>query len=218
MRRWRAPGSRRSTSRLSPLPFAGRGWGERWRKCAAWAFLPPSLRARPRDRVRRTRGGMGDVGTRRRCRARGCSALAAFHASARPRLAPCPPGNADYPPFYQDAGLFERAIAKVADYPPSNEKLTGITVPHHLLADRLVALGFQAASGFSYKRIVILTPDHFRKADKPFATTRARLRDVRRQGRRPTQPRSRSCCGRRLDRRVLPVRPGSRHPRACCLS
>jgi AmmeMemoRadiSam system protein B len=85
--------------------------------------------------------------------------------------APCPPGNADYPRFYQDVSLFERAIAKVEDYPPSNEKLTGITVPHHLLADRLVALGFKAAAGFSYKRIVILTPDHFRKADKPFATT-----------------------------------------------
>jgi poly-gamma-glutamate synthesis protein (capsule biosynthesis protein) len=93
--------------------------------------------------------------------------------TALPALAaaPCPPGNADYPPFYQSAGLFDGAIAKVADYPPSNEKLTGITVPHHLLADRLVALGFQAASDFSYRRIVILTPDHFRKTDKPFATT-----------------------------------------------
>jgi AmmeMemoRadiSam system protein B len=91
----------------------------------------------------------------------------------RPALAavPCPPGDADYPPFYQDAELFEHAVEKVAGYPASNEKLTGITVPHHLLADRLVALGFKAASGFSYKRIVILTPDHFRGTDKPFATT-----------------------------------------------
>ena len=85
--------------------------------------------------------------------------------------APCPPGTADYPPFYQSADLVDSAIAKVADYPASTEKLTGITVPHHLLADRLVALGFKAASGFSYKRIVILTPDHFRGTQKPFATT-----------------------------------------------
>ena len=86
--------------------------------------------------------------------------------------APCPPGDSDYPPFYSSSDLFDRAIEKVADYPPSNIRLSGITVPHHLLADRLVALGFRAASGQSYKRIVILTPDHFRKADKPFATTR----------------------------------------------
>ena len=86
--------------------------------------------------------------------------------------AACPPGDADYPLFYDSADLFDRAIDKVRDYPPSNVRLTGITVPHHLLADRLVALGFKAASGQSYKRIVILTPDHFRKTDKPFATTR----------------------------------------------
>ena len=92
----------------------------------------------------------------------------ASHALA----AACPPGDADYPRFYDSSDLFDRAIDKVADYPPSNVRLTGITVPHHLLADRLVALGFRAASGQSYKRIVILTPDHFRKTDKPFATTR----------------------------------------------
>ena len=86
--------------------------------------------------------------------------------------ATCPPGDADYPLFYDSADLFDRAIDKVRDYPASNVRLTGITVPHHLLADRLVALGFKAASGQSYKRIIILTPDHFRKTDKPFATTR----------------------------------------------
>jgi poly-gamma-glutamate synthesis protein (capsule biosynthesis protein) len=99
--------------------------------------------------------------------------LAALLPSWAPALAaaPCPPGDGDYPPFYSSSDLFDRAIAGVADYPPSNIRLTGITVPHHLLADRLVALGFRAASGQSYKRIVILTPDHFRKTDRPFATT-----------------------------------------------
>lgn len=92
--------------------------------------------------------------------------------------APCPPGDADYPPFYRDAEPFDGAIAKAADYPASTEKLTGITVPHHMLADRLVALGFKAASGFSYKRIVILTPDHFRGTEKPFATTMRGFEDV----------------------------------------
>jgi AmmeMemoRadiSam system protein B len=107
-------------------------------------------------------------------------ALALSTHFALPALAavPCPAGDADYPPFYQSADLFEHAVETVADYPASNEKLTGITVPHHLLADRLVALGFKAASGFSYKRIVILTPDHFRGTEKPFATTVRGFDDV----------------------------------------
>lgn len=96
----------------------------------------------------------------------------------------CPSGDTDYPAFYRSDDVFAGAIAKVADYPPSNERLTGITVPHHLLADRLVALGFKAASGFSYKRIVILSPDHFRMADRPFATTRRGFETV--EGRVPT--------------------------------
>ncbi|RJT40278.1 AmmeMemoRadiSam system protein B [Mesorhizobium waimense] len=95
--------------------------------------------------------------------------LTALAARAQP--VPCPPGNANLPSFYDDATLFRDAIAKVADVEPSNQRLTGIIVPHHLLAADLVALGFHAASGFRYKRIVILSPDHFHKTRKLFATT-----------------------------------------------
>lgn len=84
----------------------------------------------------------------------------------------CPTDGQDFPRFYQEAGPFEHAFETAADYAPSNVRLTGITVPHHLLADELVALGFKAASGFRYKRIIIISPDHFRQTDKPFATTR----------------------------------------------
>lgn len=83
----------------------------------------------------------------------------------------CPPGNENFPQFYDDAALFRDAIAAVANVEPSNQRLTGITVPHHLLTADLVALGFHAASGFRYKRIVILSPDHFHKTQKLFATT-----------------------------------------------
>jgi AmmeMemoRadiSam system protein B len=94
------------------------------------------------------------------------------HASINGRTAPaCPPGDQNYPRFYSDSAQFEKAIASAAGFDPSNEKLSGVVVPHHLLAAHLIATGFKAASGFSYKRIVILTPDHFRRADKPFATT-----------------------------------------------
>jgi len=83
----------------------------------------------------------------------------------------CPPGTENFPTFYDDATLFKDAIASVATVRPSNQRLTGITVPHHLLAADLVALGFHAASGFRYKRIVILSPDHFHKTHKLYATT-----------------------------------------------
>lgn len=102
--------------------------------------------------------------------------LAAAGAQAAPPQ--CPPGDGDYPEFYQDAGLFEAAIGKVGGVKPSSVKLSGVTVPHHLLADRLVALGLRKASGFGYRRIVILSPDHFRRATKPFATTSRGFRTV----------------------------------------
>lgn len=90
----------------------------------------------------------------------------------------CPPDNENFRAFYTDPAPFLAAIAKAESYPPSNEKLSGITVPHHLIADHLVALGFRAASGFRYKRVVILSPDHFFEAQKPFATATRGFDDV----------------------------------------
>lgn len=105
-------------------------------------------------------------------------AVGAADARAAAVSPDCPAQGEDFPTFYPDAGLFEAAIAKVAGHEPSNVKLSGVTVPHHLLADRLVALGMKTASGFDYKRIVILSPDHFRRATKPFATTTRGFRTV----------------------------------------
>lgn len=51
------------------------------------------------------------------------------------------------------------------------DKVTGITVPHHLLAADLIARGFWAASRGDYERIIILAPDHFRRVTGAFATT-----------------------------------------------
>ncbi len=94
--------------------------------------------------------------------------LAIGAASASPR---CPPGDENFPRFGNDPALFRGAIDKVTGFEPTAQKLTGIVVPHHLLADRLVALGFRAASAHSYRRIVILSPDHFRRTAKMFATS-----------------------------------------------
>ena len=56
--------------------------------------------------------------------------------------------------------------------PPAG--VTGITVPHHLLAADLIARGFWAASAGQYDRIIVISPDHFHKVAKPFGTTRNR--------------------------------------------
>ena len=92
---------------------------------------------------------------------------------ARPAQADnaCPAGDAPFPAMYRDPAPFQEAIVSADKHEPANEKLSGIIVPHHLVADDLIALGFRAASGSRYQRIVLLSPDHFRKSEKPFATT-----------------------------------------------
>lgn len=60
--------------------------------------------------------------------------------------------------------------------PPAG--VTGITVPHHLLAVNLIARGFWAASAGHYTRIILISPDHFRKVGKAFGTTREDLKTV----------------------------------------
>lgn len=97
-------------------------------------------------------------------------AFALFTASAAD--AACPAGDGPFPALYPDAALFDAPIAGEAATEPFEERLSGITVPHHLLAADLVARGFQAASAGRYERVVLLSPDHFRGAERPFATTR----------------------------------------------
>lgn len=91
-----------------------------------------------------------------------CPAFASAH---------CPEAGKNHAALYPDAGRFLDAIAGERDFPASPTRLTGITVPHHLVAGHLIARGFRAASGFSYDRVIVLTPDHFSRAAKPFATT-----------------------------------------------
>src|SRR5690606_16808126 len=83
----------------------------------------------------------------------------------------CLDGDGYHASLYAEAGLFEEAIAREAAYPPSQSRITGITAPHHLVAAHLIARGFKAASGRSYSRVILLTPDHFFRSGTPFATT-----------------------------------------------
>lgn len=83
----------------------------------------------------------------------------------------CPEGTADFQRLYGEREMFDTAIAAAESLEPSNQRLTGIVVPHHLLAADLIALGFRAASAQAYKRIIILAPDHFRASRTRFATS-----------------------------------------------
>jgi AmmeMemoRadiSam system protein B len=76
------------------------------------------------------------------------------------------------PSLYSQPEPFLAAIeAERLERKPSI-KVTGIAVPHHLLAADLIARGFWAASGNAYHRVILVSPDHFTKSRRPFATTR----------------------------------------------
>jgi len=83
-----------------------------------------------------------------------------------------------FPSLYQLGEVFEASLEKEKTESPIGRQVTGITVPHHLLAPDLIARGFSLASGGSYDRIILLSPDHFRRARKPFATTARDFRTV----------------------------------------
>lgn len=80
-----------------------------------------------------------------------------------------------FPSIYADDALFRDALRSADAIAPSAVPLTGVTVPHHLLAPHLIAEGLKAATATRYRRILIVFPDHFRGTARPFATT---LRDV----------------------------------------
>ena len=75
-----------------------------------------------------------------------------------------------FPPFYPEAQPFLTAIRRTKS-PPLPHRITGLTVPHHLLAADLIAGAFALASRQDYRRIIILSPDHFGRSPTPFAVS-----------------------------------------------
>jgi AmmeMemoRadiSam system protein B len=76
-----------------------------------------------------------------------------------------------FPPLFAESHPFLAAIKKTRASPLS-QKITGITVPHHLLAADLIAEAFARISTQGYRRIIILSPDHFSRSRTPFAVAR----------------------------------------------
>jgi AmmeMemoRadiSam system protein B len=73
--------------------------------------------------------------------------------------------------MYSDPSIFVNAIEKERLSGPSTIETNGITVPHHLLAADLIARGFWITSSMKYDRILVLSPDHFRRSRRILATT-----------------------------------------------
>ncbi|MET0688618.1 MAG: AmmeMemoRadiSam system protein B [Methyloceanibacter sp.] len=83
-----------------------------------------------------------------------------------------------FPSLYVKADIFSASIEAARGSAISKRRVSGLTVPHHLLAADLIARGFLVAKGQRYDKIVILFPDHFKKTKRPFATTRRSFETV----------------------------------------
>src|SRR5262249_46936581 len=76
--------------------------------------------------------------------------------------------------FRDESALFLRSIRDTKSQKPARIAISGVTIPHHLLAADIIARTFWTISEQQYDKIIVLTPDHFRRSKALFATT---LRD-----------------------------------------
>ena len=88
------------------------------------------------------------------------------------------PAQSAFGSMYSEAELFSEAIAREDHSVKRTLPVTGITVPHHLLAADLMARGFWAAHGNRYDRVIILSPDHFNRSRRPLATSQRNFHTV----------------------------------------
>ncbi len=82
-----------------------------------------------------------------------------------------PSAQSPFPPFFTGREVFAAAI-RACPAKPLPQKINGVTVPHHLLAADLIAGAFSRLQGQGYRRIIIVSPDHFSRNASPFAVTR----------------------------------------------
>jgi len=81
-------------------------------------------------------------------------------------------GAEPFPLFYPDAKPFREVCEAVEEkVKPLEQRVTGVTAPHHLLAVDLIAETLWMASKGKYERVLILSPDHFKRGTTPFSTT-----------------------------------------------
>ena len=93
-----------------------------------------------------------------------------------------------FPAQFDDRSLFSTAIVQAEHSSVVPRRLSGITVPHHLLAADLIARAFTRADAGRVDKVILLFPDHFKKSKLPFATTRRAFETVFGEGRGCSEP------------------------------
>ncbi len=88
--------------------------------------------------------------------------------------------DAPFPVFYRGAGMFHQAMEQAPRWElPEGLEVSGVIVPHHLLAADMIAATFAAlAQGNDYDRVIILSPDHFFLGSSRFSVTDRDFRTV----------------------------------------
>ena len=87
-------------------------------------------------------------------------------------LAPAAQADSAWRAHPMDPQHVLQAIADAQPVDLGGAAVTGLALPHHRVATDLIAAGMvTAARGARPERIVLLTPDHFRRATRAFATT-----------------------------------------------
>jgi poly-gamma-glutamate synthesis protein (capsule biosynthesis protein) len=76
-----------------------------------------------------------------------------------------------FAPRFTDPDTFDAAIDVAGRDRSAPRHLTGITVPHHLLAADLIARTFRSVDPTPVRKVIVFFPDHFKWTTKPFATT-----------------------------------------------
>jgi AmmeMemoRadiSam system protein B len=77
-----------------------------------------------------------------------------------------------YPMMFESDVVFRKFItAAEKETRPLLQKITGVTVPHHLLAADMIASTLYLASAGKPRRIIILSPDHYKRGTTPGTTT-----------------------------------------------
>src|SRR5687768_15731836 len=102
------------------------------------------------------------------------SAALLWHAP-RPPAAPAgvaPASQVVFPDPYDDIGPFMKGIygADRGVEPAPHYRIRGAVVPHHLAASVTMASGVKMLSGQTFKRVLLLAPDHFHRCPTSFCT------------------------------------------------
>ncbi len=88
--------------------------------------------------------------------------------------------DAPLPMFYQGAGMFRQAMEQAPPWGlPEGLAVSGVIVPHHLLAADIIAATFSTlARSNDYHRVILLSPDHFSLGSALFSVTDRDFRTV----------------------------------------